>query len=371
MSFLGDNPNYKSIDLDPVSSPPSSPEQGQIIYHNSSGLLVYDSVNWIKLDISRIQDFTDVDLTGGVATEDALVYDGSNWTASGIVFNNITDLNDFAGSPSSGDYLAYNGTNWIPSGISGGGGGGASEINDLSDVSITSIQDNDLLIYNSTSGAWINEKLELNDLSDVLITSPATNSALQYNGFFWTDSTATIASGESFLNLISEVNQTSHVSGIAISGLGSVYDNYFIIGTNIEAKDGTAARNIAMRFASSGSDINTNYDYTNSRRTQGSATLSTSIGNSTNLFQFFNGNNSNYQYKTVLTGYFSKVGTGATSGYPLWAGKWDVVTDSYHTQIFGRWDGDEPTDSISFRVVNGITVTQAGTVKGRFRLYGF
>lgn len=73
------------------------------------------------------------------------------------------------------------------------GGGSVSELNDLSDVNITSLADNEILKYDAGTSKWVNEAdagggaSELNDLSDVTITAAATNEILLYNGSAWVD----------------------------------------------------------------------------------------------------------------------------------------------------------------------------------------
>lgn len=64
-----------------------------------------------------------------------------------------------------------------------GGGAGATELNELSDVTITTPSDDQFLRYNG-AGQWINETVaiggaeELDDLTDVTITTPAVNQML-------------------------------------------------------------------------------------------------------------------------------------------------------------------------------------------------
>ena len=59
-----------------------------------------------------------------------------------------------------------------------------TDINDLSDVSITTPADGDVLIYDSTNQVWINQALPaqaLDDLSDVTLTTPADGEVLTYD----------------------------------------------------------------------------------------------------------------------------------------------------------------------------------------------
>lgn len=60
-------------------------------------------------------------------------------------------------------------------------------INNLSDVNITSIQNQQFLRYNSTSGKWENYtlSLSLDGLSDVAISGASTRQSIYYNGASW------------------------------------------------------------------------------------------------------------------------------------------------------------------------------------------
>ena len=57
--------------------------------------------------------------------------------------------------------LTRNSSNQITIAASGGGGGGSSTLSGLSDVTISSLQNNDLLMYNSTASEWQNTNLGL------------------------------------------------------------------------------------------------------------------------------------------------------------------------------------------------------------------
>ena len=67
------------------------------------------------------------------------------------------------------------------------GGGGATDLDDLSDVDITTPSNGQVLKYNSTSQKWENGTggggaSDLDDLTDVDITSPTSGQILKYNG---------------------------------------------------------------------------------------------------------------------------------------------------------------------------------------------
>jgi len=75
------------------------------------------------------------------------------------------------------------------------GAGGASQLDDLSDVTITTPSDDQFLRYNGS--AWVNETVavpsNLDDLGDVTITTPSSDQVLKYNGSAWVNAAAPAA----------------------------------------------------------------------------------------------------------------------------------------------------------------------------------
>lgn len=57
-------------------------------------------------------------------------------------------------NPIASQVLTYNGSYWVNANASSGG---ATELNDLTDVTITSASNTEILVYNSTSGQWEDE----------------------------------------------------------------------------------------------------------------------------------------------------------------------------------------------------------------------
>lgn len=73
--------------------------------------------------------------------------------------------------------------------------GSAGAAGDLSDVTITSPADEDILRYNAISAQWENVAFPtpasaLNDLTDVTVAAPTTNEILHYTGGNWTQAAA-------------------------------------------------------------------------------------------------------------------------------------------------------------------------------------
>ena len=87
--------------------------------------------------------------TISVSGQTDVVADSSTDTLTYVAGSNITITTD-----ASSDTITF-------AASGGGGGGGATNIDDLGDVTISSVQNNDLLKYNSTAGEWQNTNLGL------------------------------------------------------------------------------------------------------------------------------------------------------------------------------------------------------------------
>lgn len=75
---------------------------------------------------------------------------------------------------------------------------GQIDLDRLSDVTITSVQNNQILKYDTSQSQWVNTTTgsvtALEDLSDVTITTPTTGQSLQYNSVSgdWENQTITV-----------------------------------------------------------------------------------------------------------------------------------------------------------------------------------
>lgn len=90
-----------------------------------------------------------------------------------------------SGSASAGDLTKLKVGSSIYS-IPSGGSGGASDLSDLGDVTITNVQDGQILKWNSTTSKWENKNApiipdDLSDLGDVNISSPSDGQFLKYD----------------------------------------------------------------------------------------------------------------------------------------------------------------------------------------------
>ena len=93
-------------------------------------------------------------------------------------------------------------------------------IGDLSDVDVTGVSNNDVLVYNSTSGNWEAgtspaPSIALNDLTDVTITGAATGEVLRYDGANWVDAQLAYSdlSGTPTLATVATTGAYSDLSG--------------------------------------------------------------------------------------------------------------------------------------------------------------
>lgn len=110
----------------------------------------------------------------------------------------------------------------------------ASAIDDITDVTITSVASGDLLKYNGS--AWVNsstsELIPLNNLSDVTITSASSGQFLKYNGTAWVNDAidlGTDTTGNYMVNVSSgtgiSVSHTQSEGSTATVSLDATIDN--------------------------------------------------------------------------------------------------------------------------------------------------
>ena len=76
-------------------------------------------------------------------------------------------------TPANDDTLLYDGSKWVNT---------PNTVDNLKNVSITSIQDKQILSYDNNSSNWINTDNSVSNLSDTTIISPASGQVLTYDG---------------------------------------------------------------------------------------------------------------------------------------------------------------------------------------------
>ena len=115
------------------------------------------------------------------------------WTQLLDTGSNIDELSNVnTAGVSTGDVLKYDGTTWVAGTDNAGAGGGGIALTDLS-VTSNAASGNGSLTYNSTNGVFTFTPADtgsagatdLDGLSDVTITTPSTGQVLKYNGTTW------------------------------------------------------------------------------------------------------------------------------------------------------------------------------------------
>lgn len=74
------------------------------------------------------------------------------------------NVHDLAITEDTFTFWAWDGAGWVAISGGGGGGGGATNLEGLTDVDLTSPADRDALMYESSSGLWLNRPIETADL---------------------------------------------------------------------------------------------------------------------------------------------------------------------------------------------------------------
>ena len=141
------------------------PSVGEFIRHNGAGQFV--NVLIVEADISDLQNYS---LVGHTHLE-ADITDLQAYLLPADSIDSLADVDTTTATPSIGEHLEWDGSNWVP----GTAGGGATD---------------------------------LDGLSDVTITSPATDALLQYNGSQWIDQ----------VNLILDSTAAAYLGGTAVNG---------------------------------------------------------------------------------------------------------------------------------------------------------
>lgn len=148
-------------------------------------ILQYDGINWSNASLSdvagasQLNELNDVSLTT-VNINQVLSFNGTNWTNSTLTppptnLNALTDVT--ITSANLGQVLQYNGSEWINALVS-------LSLNQLNNTNIVTPSINQVLSYNGTT--WVNKTLSnptyiFNDLTDVTLTSPVNNNVVVYD----------------------------------------------------------------------------------------------------------------------------------------------------------------------------------------------
>ena len=122
-------------------------------------------------------------------------------------------------APSTGEVLKWNGSAWVASGDS-------INLDDISNVNLSSVADGEILKYDASTSSWINATESggttingLNDVGDVNITSVVTGQVLKYNGTAWINQTDAGGIGLSDLSVTTASAGTASLSYNNTSGV--------------------------------------------------------------------------------------------------------------------------------------------------------
>jgi hypothetical protein len=173
-------------------------------FNNDSGFLT-------NINSESINDLSDVTITGATSGE-VLRYNGSAWVDATLAYS------DLSGTPTNVSTFT-NDAGYLTD-ITG------ESIGDLSDVTITTATNGQVLSYNGS--AWVNSAASagsLAGLSDVTITGASTGEVLRYNGSVWVDATLAYSdlSGTP-TNVSTFTNDAGYLTGITGESIGDLSD---------------------------------------------------------------------------------------------------------------------------------------------------
>ena len=149
------------------------------------------------------------------------------WTQLLDTASNIDELSNVnTAGVSTGDVLKYDGTTWVAGTDNAGAGGSGIALTDLS-VTSNAASGNGSLTYNSTNGVFTFTPADtgsagatdLDGLSDVTITTPSTGQVLKYNGTTWINDVDATGGGSGLQSRTTAAQATSasHADGTAES----------------------------------------------------------------------------------------------------------------------------------------------------------
>jgi uncharacterized coiled-coil protein SlyX len=161
------------------------PELTDVLLTNLANgeLLAYNSTTekWENItitDVDTLDNLIDTNITPPILNGSSLVYNttSSKWENEVLVdidtLSNLSDTN--ISSLANQDFLLYDSVSskWINT---------SSNIDNLKNITITTVANNEILKYNSTTSNWENNNLLINEIQDVNITSLQNGEVLKYN----------------------------------------------------------------------------------------------------------------------------------------------------------------------------------------------
>ena len=155
-----------------------------VVVRNAASPYEVIDVRWEATTINSITlDFSSAPTSNSVRVGVYSAVDGSTISVGSISGNSINDLGDVTiTSVANGQFLKWNGSAWVNDSIPT-----INTLNDVGDVTITSASNGQFLKWNGT--AWVNDSIPtintLDDVGDVTITSAQNGDLLKWNGSAW------------------------------------------------------------------------------------------------------------------------------------------------------------------------------------------
>lgn len=197
----------------------------------------------LNLTNNGIYDGTSAGTSGQVLTSSGS--GGVSWsTISSGGATNLNGLSDVTiTSATTGQVLKYDGSKWV-NGTDVSGTSGVTSISALTDVNLGTLSNNQLLRYNNTSSKWENfsptyltSTGSINTHTDVTITSAATGNLLRYNGSNW------VNWAPNFLTSYSETDTLATVTARGASTTAAVTFQNVTISGNLSVTGTTTTVN--------------------------------------------------------------------------------------------------------------------------------
>ncbi|MEK0340088.1 MAG: hypothetical protein QQN46_07710, partial [Nitrosopumilus sp.] len=132
------------------------------VKNDASGNLLFGQTGE-QTDLN-LTDLADATISSPIMNQ-YLCFDGSEWINAFVTLNNLSDV--VLSTPLSGQHLEFNGFDWVNATPSSGGA--VSELNDLSDVDLSTliVTDNGAVLTVNLGGVWAqSDKIRLRQITD-------------------------------------------------------------------------------------------------------------------------------------------------------------------------------------------------------------
>ena len=275
--------------------------------------------------------------------------------------SNLTDLSDVSiATPSDGQVLTYDAENHVWKNASGGSAS-VAELGDIGDVDLDNLVDGQTLVWDATSSKWVNGSGgsgsvdELGDIGDVNLTSPVDGQFLTYDGTNqkWVNADGGTASVDELAD-IGDVNLSNLTDGQVIK-----YDSATQKWVNANESGGGSAElqsnvtsNLAVGAIASGTTLPSGTTFTEFVQklliTEIAPTLTMSLSKSGNVLY-------GQSYTETITVAVSSLGTAyKIKSIEYYEGNTLVFTQDLDSESAGTWShtmSTATTDTTTFKTV--------------------